>query len=205
MSSTHVVKVGVFLVFSCVILSACAGTATLNLKYQPSTDTKNLLAFVPPLRVKVLNFADKRTEQQEAILIGGRQAAFGMPMGDVYSDRPIFDIIREAMEAELTRSGHSIVADNEDIILGGEITTFLVGTDVTVLYWDVVGEVTITVKVKTSEDDTPVVLGPYGGKEIERTYVNPSVAIMERVLGASLTQVMNQMNSDKELITALKK
>lgn len=185
------------------LLTACAGNITVKPDYQPQTKADTPLASVPALKIKLLNFEDKREQRTEAILIGRRQAAFGVPMGDVFSDRPIFEIIRDAVKTELIRNGHSIVADNEDISMKGEIRKFWVGTEVTALYWDVIGEVSIVIEVKRSTDSTPILLGPYSGKNVERTYINPSEEIVTRVLMKSLEGVMSSMSSAPELVKML--
>lgn len=194
-----------FLLLSMTIfLTACASNITVKPDYQPPTKTDTLLASVPALKIKLLNFEDKREQQTEAILIGRREAAGGIPMGDVFSERPIFEIVRDAIRTELIRNGHSIVNENEDISMKGEIRKFWVGTEVTALYWDVLGEVSITVEVKYPASDAPILLGPYSGKNVERTYINPSEEIVTRVLVKSLEAVMQSMNSDRELARVLR-
>lgn len=185
------------------LLTACAGNITVKPDYQPQAKADTPLASEPALKIKLLNFEDKREQRTEAILIGRRQAAFGVPMGDVFSDRPIFEIIRDAVKTELTRNGHSIVTDNEDIVMKGEIRKFWVGTDVTALYWDVIGEVSILVEVK-HPSGMAILLGPYSGKNVERTYVNPGEEIVTRVLIKSLDGVMLSISSDPELVKVLR-
>ncbi len=184
------------------LLSACAGNITVKPDYTPLTKTDTLLASAPPLKIKLLNFEDKRDKQMEAILIGHREAALGVSMGEVFSDRPIFEIVRDAVKTELTRSGHSIVSSNEDIVMKGEIRNFWVGTDVTALYWDVIGEVSFVVEI-THPAAPAILLGPYSSKNIERTYVNPGEAIVTRVLIKSLEGAMLSMSSDPGLVKGM--
>lgn len=185
------------------LFTACGGNITVKPDYQPQTKADTLLASVPSLKIKLLNFEDKCNEPMEAILIGRRQAAFGVPMGDIFSERPIFEIMRDAVKTELIRNGHSIVTDNEDIVMKGEIRKFWVGTDVTALYWDVIGEVSIALEVKHPAG-LAILFGPYSGKNVERTYVNPSEEIVTRVIIKSLDGVMVSMSSDPELVKELK-
>lgn len=197
--------ISIVLVSMMFLLTACAGNITVKPDYQPQTKADTLLAAVPALRIKLLNFEDKREPRTESIVIGRRQAAFGVPMGDVLSSRPIFEIIRDAVKTELTRNGHNIVSDNEDVSIKGEIRNFWVGTDVTALYWDVIGEVSIVMEVRHSTDGAPIFVGPYSGKNVERTYINPSEEIVTRVLRKSLEGAMSSMSSAPELVEALGK
>jgi hypothetical protein len=48
------------------------------------------------------------------------------------------------------------------------------------------------------------IFGPYSAKNVDRTYLNPSKSLMEKVMSASLGQVMKKMSSDETLIKVLK-
>jgi len=198
-------KASLFSVLSFIVifLTACSSNITVKPDYQPQTKIDTPLATVPASKIKLLNFEDKREPRTVAIMIGRRTAALGMSLGDIFSARPIFDIIRDAVKTELIRSGYSIVTDNEDFSMKGQILKFWVATDVTALYWDVIGEISIVVEVKRPTVGTPVLLGPYSGNNVERTYINPSGEIVTRVLDKSLEGVMSSMNSDPELVKVL--
>jgi len=188
-----------------IFITGCIGDETVNLDYKPPERVESLLTSARPLRINLLNFEDKRAGQIDPVLIGCRQAAFGVSMGVVYSDLPVPEIIRSAVKTELTKSGHIVVDENEDITIKGEIQTYWVSTDVTILYWDVIGEVNISLEVKKADSDSFIKLDSYNGRNVERTYLYPSVAIMKNVLGASLDKVMQTMSSDEELIKVFKK
>lgn len=193
----------ILLVFITVFLTACAGNITVKPNYQPPTKAVTLLASMPSLKIKIMNFEDKREQRAEPILIGRREAAFGVPLGDVFTERPIFQIIRDATITEFMRGGHSVVADHEDISIKGQIRKFWVGTEVTPLYWDVVGEISIVLEVQPPTGEKFILLGPYRSRNVERTYTNPGKGIITRVLDASLQSVMDSMSSDSELLTLL--
>ena len=195
----------VFLLVSMAIfLTACVGNITVKPNYQPPTSADTPLASVPALRIKLMNFENKREQRTNAIWIGHREAAGGVSMGDVFSERPISEIIRDAIRTELMSNGHSIVSDNEDISMKGEIRKFWVGTEVTTLYWDVIGEISIVVEGQYPAAAPPISLGPYSGKNVERTYANPGEGIVTRVLVKSLEGVMHSMSSDPELVRVLR-
>jgi hypothetical protein len=194
----------ILLICLTVLTTGCVGNETIKVGYEPPKRRISLLTTANSLRIKLLEFEDKRASQIDSVLIGNRQAAFGVPMGALYSDLPVFEIIRSAVMTELTRSGHIIVDENEDIAIKGEIRAYWVSTETTVLYWDVIGEVGIIIEVKQGDNESFIKLGPYNGRSVERTYLNPSVAIMKRVLGASLETVMHKLSSDTELVRIFK-
>lgn len=197
--------IAILLFCSSIFIKGCVGNETINPDYKQPERGESLLTSPHSLRVNLLNFEDKRAGQVDPVLIGDRQAAFGVQMGAVFSDRPVFEIIRLAVKTELVRSGHIIVDKNEDITIKGEIRTYWVSTDVTILYWDVIGEVSIVLYVKKAGSESFIKLDPYNGRNVERTYLYPSVAIMKRVLGASLDNVMQTMSSDAEFIRVFEK
>ena len=174
MKGRSVVMVAMALFCSCLLLASCAGTSTLKLGYKPSDGEKGLLSSLPSKKVKVLSFSDKRQPQIESIKIGSREAAFAVPMGEVYAERPVFDIVRDAVQTEFARNGHLVVGENESVSVRGEIRAFSVGTNVTLVYWDVIGNVSFTLEAKKAGDAPSVTLGPFEGKQVERTYVYPS-------------------------------
>jgi len=186
-------------------LLGCPGSTRVKVDYSPTTAKENLLVSIPPVKIKLLNIADRREGEVQPILVGHRTAAFGVSMGDVYSERPVFEIIQKAIQSEFISRGHTIVTEKEDFIIKGEIRNFWVKTDTTALYWDVIGEVSIVLEVIEPGAASGVVLGPYSARKVERTYVNPSETIMNRLLGASLNSVIQEMSSDPRLIAELKK
>jgi hypothetical protein len=188
-----------------LMLMGCPGTTTVQIAPTTTAPPPNLLSSVPPVRIKVANFVDKREGKPDPILIGRRQAAFGVPMGDVYSERPVFEIVTEALKSELKRNGHKIVKKNEDFVIHGEIRHFWVKTDATLLYWDVVGDVTVTMEIARPGQKGSVILGPYNGRKVERTYINPSGDMMKRVLTASLNSAIQQIGSDPKFVGELEK
>lgn len=194
----------VFVLFGSCLLLGCGGTSTLKIGYKPVESEKSLLSSIPSKKIKVLSFSDKREPKVESIKIGSREAAFAVPMGEVYAERPVFEIVRDAVQTEFVRNGHLFAGDNEYVSIRGDIKAFSVGTSVTLLYWDVIGNVSFTVEAKKAGDAPPVTVGPFEGKQVERTYVYPSVEIMERVTGAALDNAVKAMGSDAVLIGYLK-
>ena len=169
------------------------GTSILSLNYKPlvaKLDTSSLQA-----NIKLVNFQDFRDGISEPEIIGHRDA-LGVDMGDVKVERPIVEIINNAFSSELIHNGYNIVKTGEGFTITGKILNFWVGTDSTALYWDVYGEVRIEVEVINVNGETTKV-GPYYAKNVERTYTDPSVPIMERVLLASLNEVFGKILSDK--------
>lgn len=198
-------KKNLFLLISIAFFfTACASNITVTPKYEAPKKENTSLASVSTVKVKLGSFEDRREQKAESILVGHREAAFGVPMGDIFSERPIFEIVRDTVKTELIRNGHTIVNNNENISIKGKINKFWVHTDVTAFYWDLVGEVNIMIEVSSPTRKTPTLLGPYRGKNVERTYINPSKELATRVLDKSLGDAMRAMSSDPKLARVIK-
>jgi hypothetical protein len=83
--------------------------------------------------------------------------------------RPPSMAVRDAFAFELRRSGHMLVDTNPEIIVRGQVETFWIRTDVTPIYWDVVGEVRFTIEVLDSNLSKVMFKNTYQGNEVERT------------------------------------
>jgi hypothetical protein len=68
----------------------------------------------------------------------------------------------------------------------------------------VIGNVSFTLEAKKAGDAPAVTMGPFEGKQVERTYVYPTAEIMERVIGGALDNAVRKMGSDAALIAFLK-
>lgn len=172
-------------------------TSILELRYSP-TDIEDNAETIAPQKIKLISFTDIRETSATPEKIGHREAAFNISMGDVHTDIPVELVIYSAFKNEIINMGHQIVEQDEELELSGKILNFWVGTEVTPAYWDVYGEVQLEVEVKKANGSI-VILGPYYAKNKERTFVNPSIPIMERVLLLSIKEVVINVLSDEKL------
>jgi hypothetical protein len=193
----------IMLIAISIVVSGCK--TVLNLTYNPLSNPDNRLGHAPPVRVKLLNFEDARESKTDATLIGKRQKREGGARLDVYSSRPCPEIIREALQSELTRSGHLVVDENEDIVMKGEINKFWVRSDATFEQWEVMSRVDLHIEVIHTSSGKSRILGPYHGGDIVRMFDEPADAILTRTLDTALGKVMQHVSSDIYLEGALKK
>jgi hypothetical protein len=71
------------------------------------------------------------------------------------------------------------------------------------LYWDVVGEVAFQLELRSGQRATLERVGPYNSRKVERTYVNPSQEIMDRLMEATLADCLQQMKRDPRFVAAV--
>ncbi len=110
-----------------------------------------------------------------------REAAFGVPMGNVSFDPPEAQVVRRTLEFELTKLLRERgVAEKRTYFF--VLVEFGVNTVTTPVYWDVVGRVQLVLKRGGREY-------PLSGTYTERTYLWPGESVIRKVVEESLKQV----------------
>jgi hypothetical protein len=197
---------GLVAVLTAVVLTGCVTVLTLD--YSPVESPDNVLGSVAPVKIKLTPFADKRESAGDPKLIGGVKRAVIAQVEDVLSENGIPDVIHSALSEEFARNGHSIVDSDEDFIVGGEIRTFWLYTDITAdapNEWDVIAEIKIFMEVVNASTGDAALAGPYSGKNMELRFIVPDGTIYTRVVEAAMSDMLRNMNSDTGLATMLGK
>jgi hypothetical protein len=129
-------------------LSGCGGHVALKIDHTPPQEPTSALASIAPTAIKVLDFSDQRPGM-EPLLLGKRYDSNQAPKGEVTVQRPVSEIVTEAVRAELAAAGHRLVADGEEVVVSGVIKDFSVNTpSVSTLGWDVVAQVGLVVETQ---------------------------------------------------------
>ncbi|MBI4842966.1 MAG: hypothetical protein HY809_01390 [Nitrospirae bacterium] len=188
-----------------IIISGC-GAGTLSLKHEPLPGGDNLLAAVPSARIKLLSFIDSREGHPGPELAGGIQRNVGGPVYDIMSERPVPEVVHEALKTELIRSGHKIVEDNEDFSVKGEIKTFWLRTEPAPDYVVLRAEAALLLEVINSGSGSSSILGPYNSMNMETRFIgSDDSSVSERILVKALGILMQKIGADSQFATALRK
>jgi uncharacterized lipoprotein YajG len=147
-----------------------------------------------PYTVKIEPLIDQRTE---AGRIGWRTAAFGVSMGDVHFFRRVPEYLRESLQTEINLMGYKIVEAGEDINITSKVHKFWIETDTTPLYWNMIGEIQISLRIDSDRMGISLVERDYSCKKTKRTYAWPTAKLAGKVLDACLDDIMNQIRMDK--------
>jgi hypothetical protein len=204
-------KMSYFIVLLFISGISIGCSSPLNIKYNPLENPDNHLASILPVKIKLADFVDKRDNTQDATLIGEKRTGVQVGRFDVRSAQPVNEIFRDAMKAELIRSGHTVVDENENILIKGELKYFWLKINVnsedgsTVSDWDVIAEIKIFLEVVNISTGKSGMLGPYYAKSSEKRFLEPDDTVMQRVFESSLSELMKSINSDTKLATALYK
>jgi hypothetical protein len=110
-----------------------------------------------------------------------REAAFGVPMGNITFDPPEAQVVKNLLEVELTKIlRQKGIQSQQDYVC--DLVEFGVNTNTTPLYWDVIGRILLVLKQNGKEYNL-------FGKHMERTYAWPGESIIEKVVDESLKQI----------------
>ena len=144
-------------------------------------------------RALELRLGDVEDLREDRARIGQREA-LGVSMGDVYLSRNVADFVRETIVDELRAAGHVVDGTGPGRELRVQLREFRVHTESTPLYWDVIGRISIAVGFAT-----PAAAGPLHDHACEarqRTWVWPTVAVVEKTLDSCRQQLMASLRRD---------
>jgi outer membrane protein assembly factor BamE (lipoprotein component of BamABCDE complex) len=157
----------------------------------------------PPVRFWVGEFRQLRTDPNAGTLIGHKKAAFGVIVADVRTTRPVIDMVRTSVTAQLEAAGHHLVDRDPDVMVTGEIAEFGVTTSINLATWDAIGSLDVILEVQPVTGTGAKIPRRYQAKHASGTLLGPSKAHFERVMRTCLEDMQRQMASDAELARLL--
>lgn len=148
-----------------------------------------------PRRVVVAAVTDRRVEQ-------GRIGATPEDGEPILTSRPVPDIVRDALLAELGRDGRTVAAGPGDVVAAADVEEFwldAVGRSPTTLY---VGRVVIAVTIAEAATGARVLSRRYVGIT-RRTGEADAKAVWRDVMEVALARAIHDLVTDPDLATAL--
>ncbi|HVN36843.1 MAG TPA: DUF4410 domain-containing protein [Myxococcota bacterium] len=165
---------------------------TVNLEPWASHQVEIPLA-AAPREFSIAPLTDARAERGR---IGERTAAFGVSMGNVRFSRDVAAFLQEAVADDLRAAGHRVTEGGPGTEIRGQVLKFWVHTDTTPLYWDVIAEIELQLSLWNPGDVAPLAGSAHACTHTERTWVWPSLSLVEKVLDACLEELMAKVRSD---------
>lgn len=176
------------------VLGGC-GTAGLDVQYPAAGVNRAVLASAPPRRVGVGLVADRRTDPTRI----GVDAKSG---DRVVTARPVTDIVRDALVAELGKNGHSVLPDARDVVLAAAVEEFRLDEIGGYGGAQLVGRVVIALSVVDGRSGETLLTTRYVG--IKRRHVDKaSDAARQEAMEAALARTMHDLATDPALARAL--
>ncbi len=160
----------------CGLLVGCTGHITVRIQQH---EFQNVGA-TPLAQVKVNDL------RAPGIAASQREAAFGVPMGNVTFDPPEAKLVKNVMELELTKlMKEKGITTKRDFSC--DMLEFGVNTNTTPVYWDVIGRIRLVLKQNGKEYNL-------AGTHTERTYVWPGETIIKKVVDESFKKIVSTIN-----------
>lgn len=123
-----------------------------------------------------------------------REAAFGVPMGNITFEPRAAEILKRELEVELTNLLAMKGLEKKQFFTS-DLLEFGVNTDTTPVYWDVIGKIRLRIKVGEKVHNL-------AGSHTERTYVWPGEEIIKKVVNKSLSQISSDLRKVMENISS---
>jgi hypothetical protein len=183
-------------------LGGCAFTqANLNVGYDNAKAVKGPLSDIPPRQVTIGEFKDARPESDK---IGYKRNGYGMKTADILTQKPVPQIVREAITAEFSKNGHETAGKAAEFVLAGNVTTFWF--DLQINFWSVefMGTVAMDFNVTDGRSGAPLLSRKYQGHFNEKS-LGGLDATWERVMNTALALMIEEMSTDTQLLETLRK
>lgn len=182
-------------------LGGCAFTqANLNIVYDETKASKGPLSNLTPRQLAIGEFRDLRPERDR---IGYKRNGYGMKTADILTQKPVPEIIRDAISAEFLKNGHIMSAKTPEIRVAGDVTTFWF--DLQINFWTVefMGTIAIDLNLVDGATGAPMLTRKYQGHFNEKS-LGGLEGTWERVMNAALAAMIEEMSTDLKLIDVLR-
>jgi hypothetical protein len=146
---------------------------------------------------QVYTIAEVRDLRPDKTRIGERFAAFGVSMGNVYFFGNVESALLETVSDELRGAGHTVQNSGPGRSLSLDILSFWAETDTTPLYWDIVANIRIGVRVAGAVGSAGLLEREFSCESSERTYVWPSEELFAEALDDCLQELMREFRSEE--------
>ncbi len=164
-----------FIIFISFMLIGCASVSNITIKMPlPQSETDD----------QKINLADVKVNdlREPGFAASKREAAFGVPMGNITFEPPESQLIKAIIEKELSNLLNERGIKSKQIYMC-DLIEFGVNTNTTPLYWDVIGRIRLTLKHSGKKYN---LFGTYN----KRTYSWPGEKIIMEVVDESIKQIV---------------
>jgi len=177
-----------------VSLVGCARSISLDVGYPEAGVNRAMLASARPRRVEIRPVADRRAQTARI----GVQPDGNKP---IVTRRPVADIVRDALAAEVRRNGHAVVTEAPDLVLAADVDEFWLDAVVGYSSAQYVGKVALTIAVVDARSGETVLTRRYVGIRRQQAEREAKQAGRE-IMDLALSRAMHDPATDTELADA---
>lgn len=178
-----------------------ATVVSVGIPRHSPTSGRSALSSIPPAIVRVLPFNDDRKDLDEE---GRASAAFGLPMGRIRFEPGPATLLGQAIVTEIKAAGHTVSDGAQAAQLTGTVLEFEAHTAATLLYWDVIGSLSVSLQIPVARGTSPDTPLDYRARCQDRTYVWPSAVIIAGVMSKCINGFAHQLRDDTRIADALR-
>ena len=181
-----------------VVLATLIGTGCasgLDVRYPEAGARPALLSSAAPRRIALGPVTDRRADTSR---IGARPGS----QDPIVPQRPVEEIVREALAIEVTRNGHTVVGEAGDLVLAADVEEFWLDgarRNATTQY---VGRVAVALVVVDAQTGNRLLTRRYVGIKRRQAEADAEQAWRE-IMDAALARTMHDVATDPALIAAL--
>ena len=174
--------------------AGCARNQGLDVRYPEAGVNRALLASVPPQRVGISPVVDRRldTSRIGALPKDGRL---------IVTRRPVSDIVRDALAVEVSRNGHAVLPDAQDVVLAAEVEEFWLDVVVGRSHAQYVGKVVLALSVVDGRNGDTLFTRHYAGTK-RREADADAKDVAREVMDAALARTLHDFATDPKAVAA---
>jgi uncharacterized lipoprotein YajG len=174
--------------------AGCARNQRLDVRYPEAGVNRALLASVPPQRVGISPVVDRRldTSRIGSLPNDGR---------GIVTRRPVSDIVRDALAVEVSRNGHAVLPDAQDVVLAAEVEEFWLDVVVGRSHAQYVGKVVLALAVVDGRNGETLFTRHYAGTK-RREADADAKDVAREVMDAALARTLHDFATDPKVVAA---
>lgn len=179
-----------------------ATIVTVGIPKHSASSGNSTLSSIPPATVRVLPLNDDR---KNIDIEGMATAAFGVPTGRIRFEPSPATLLGQAISSEMKAAGHTVTDSAEGAQITGSILEFEAHADATLLYWDVIGNLAVSIQIPLVRGANSAASLDYRARCMDRTYIWPSEAVIAGVMSKCIDDFANKLRNDGKAADALRK
>ena len=174
--------------------AGCARNQRLDVRYPEAGVNRALLASVPPQRVGISPVVDRRLDPS-------RIGSLPKDGRVIVTRRPVSDIVHDALTIEVSRNGHAVLPDAQDLVLAAEVEEFWLDVVVGRSHAQYVGKVVLALAVVDGRNGETLFTRHYGGTS-RREADADAKDVAREVMDAALARTLHDFATDPNVVAA---
>jgi uncharacterized lipoprotein YajG len=174
--------------------AGCARNQRLDVGYPEAGVNRALLASIPPQRVGISPVVDRRLDTS-------RIGSLPKDGRGIVTRRPISDIVRDALAVEVSRNGHAVLPDAQDVVLAAEVEEFWLDVVVGRSHAQYVGKVVLALAVVDGRNGETLFTRHYAGTK-RREADADAKDVAREVMDAALARTLHDFATDPKAVAA---